>query len=177
MRISGGTLKGRRFNAPSGHVSHPMSERIKMALFNMLGDIEDLSVLDAFGGSGSLSFEAISLGAHTALVVEKDKNSHRTIQENIAELNLEEQVKAVRANVASWSENNSEEQFDLVFCDPPYDDLQLKTVDKLVKHLKPKGLMVLSHPGSRSAPTVNGVVVVDNRLYGDAALAFYRLES
>jgi 16S rRNA G966 N2-methylase RsmD len=61
-----------------------------------------------------------------------------------------------------------------VFCDPPYDKLNLEAISKLTNHLNPNGLMVLSFTGRESVPTVNGVVVVDSRIYGDAALAFYR---
>ena len=176
MRIIAGSLKGRTYDAPRGNRTHPMSDKIKNALFNMLGDVECLSVLDAFAGSGALSFEAISRGARYAQLIERDRQAFLTIEKNIQELGLEEQVKISRANVVSWSEKNPDENYDLVFCDPPYNDLQLSTVKLLVKHLKHNGLMVLSHPGSEATPTVNGVVVVDNRIYGDAALSFYRKE-
>ena len=78
---------------------------------------------------------------------------------------------------SAWDETTVLKQFDLIFADPPYHDMQLSTVMRLKKYLKPKGLMILSYSGRESAPTVNGVVVVDKRSYGDAALAFYRLDS
>ena len=82
----------------------------------------------------------------------------------------------MKAPVASWLET-TDQQFDIIFADPPYHDLQLSTVGKLQKLLKPNGLMVLSYTGKGEVPTELGVVVVDNRSYGDAVLAFYRRES
>ena len=177
MKVSGGRLRGRKFKAPSGYATHPISERVKLALFNMLGDIEGLKLFDPFGGSGAISIEAVSRGAKSAICLDRDYQAFRTISENVSELGLDDQIKVTRANAASWSDKNPDKKFDLVICEPPFNDLQPQVVDKMPRHLKPNGLMVLSHPGSGSAPTVNGVVVVDNRLYGDAALAFYRLET
>ncbi len=175
MRIVAGTLGGRFFAAPDSTATHPMAERVRGALFNSLGDISDMSVLDAFGGSGALAFEAVSRGAASALILERDKKAGRTIEENIASLDLIDQVRLIKTSASSWSDNNAEQQFDLVLCDPPYHDMQLSTVSKLFSLVKPNGLMVLSYPGRESAPTVNGVVVVDkSKSYGDAALAYYR---
>jgi 16S rRNA (guanine966-N2)-methyltransferase len=82
-------------------------------------------------------------------------------------------AKLIKASVSSWLET-SDEQFDVIFADPPYHDPQLSTVSRLFPLLKPNGLMVLSYPGRGEMPTETGVVVVDNRSYGTAALAFYR---
>ncbi len=154
-----------------------MGDRIRGALFNMLGDITDIRVLDAFAGSGSLGLEALSRGAREAVFVERDRQAQKVIQENIKTLNVGGRAKLIQASVSSWSDTSLDEKFDLIFADPPYNDLQLSTVKKLINHMQPKGLMILSYPGRESAPTVNGVVVVDKRSYGDAALAFYRLDA
>ena len=175
MRIVAGELGGRFFNGPDSTATHPMAERVRGALFNSLGHIRGMTVLDAFAGSGALAFEAVSRGAASAVVIERDKRAQKIIAQNITMLGLENRVKLIRASASSWSETNQDVQFDLVLCDPPYHDLQLSTVSKLIYHVKPNGLMVLSYPGRESAPTVNGVVVVDkSKSYGDAALAYYR---
>lgn len=174
MRVVAGDLGGRYFAGPDSAATHPMGERVRGAMFNSLGDISGYTVLDAFGGSGALAFEAISRGAASAVVCERDKRAQRIIAENIQTLGLEAQVKLIKASSGAWSDNNPDAQFDLLLCDPPYHDLQLSTVSKLTQHVKYNGLMVLSYPGRESAPTVNGVVVVDNKSYGDAALAYYR---
>src|SRR3954464_3149409 len=98
MRIIAGRLGGRQFNSPKGHRTHPMSEKGRGALFNALGDISGLTVLDAFAGSGALSFEAISRRAASVLAIDSDKNAQRAIAENIASLGLSRQVKLIKTS-------------------------------------------------------------------------------
>src|SRR5665213_172068 len=100
MRIIAGSLGGRSFTSPRSNRTHPMSDKARGGLFNALGDIDDLTILDAFAGSGALSFEAISRGAASAVAVDIDKNAYQSIQENIVSLNLKDKVKAIRANVS-----------------------------------------------------------------------------
>jgi len=177
MRVIAGSLGGRWFNVKGlGARTHPTAERVRGGLFNMLGDITGKTVFDAFAGSGAYSYEAASRGASFVLATERDRRAQRVIAENIEALELQNKVKLVRASCSAWSSTNPDVQFDIVLCDVPYDDLQFSTVALLIKHLKPNGLMVLSHPGRESSPTVNGVVVVDSSTYGDAALAIYRKE-
>jgi 16S rRNA (guanine966-N2)-methyltransferase len=173
MRVIAGYLGGRFFEAPENSATHPMSERVRGSLFNIIGDLTDKTILDPFAGSGAIAFEAISRGAKSALLLDNDKRAQRAIENNIKSLGLKQKVRLVKANSRTWSERNNDE-FDLLLVDPPYHDMQFSTVNMLVNHLKPNGLMVLSYPGRGIAPAVNGVVVVDTRLYGDAALAFYR---
>lgn len=177
IRLIAGKYGGRKLNASVTDKTHPMSERVRGSLFNILGDLTGGCVLDAFAGTGSLGLESLSRGASQAVFVEKDRVAQRVLAENIVLLGAEAQSKLIRASVFAWHQTSSNEQFDLILCDPPYHDMQLSTVSLLVQHLKPNGLMVLSHQGRESAPTVNGVVVVDKRSYGDAALAFYRIEA
>lgn len=165
-----------------------MSERIRGSLFNILGELSGLTVLDAFAGTGALGLEALSRGAAQATFIEKDRVAQKVLASNIQALGFENEAKLIRGSVAQWDESSRvvvvdnrsldpDNLFDIIFADPPYHDLQLSTVFRLTKYLKPKGLMILSYPGRESTPTVNGVVVVDNRSYGDAALAFYRLDA
>ena len=89
MRIVSGALGGRTFDAPRGHRTHPMSDKIRGALFNMLGDIEGLQVADLYSGTGAISFEAISRGASNTIAIEADKVAYATIKKNIDQLNLD----------------------------------------------------------------------------------------
>jgi 16S rRNA (guanine966-N2)-methyltransferase len=175
--VIAGLFGGRPIEAPAGFTTHPMSERMRNALFNMLGDIKGKSVLDPYAGSGAISIEAISRGAAQSVAIEKDRKAQTVIAKNIASLGLENQIQLIKANCRAWSKTSQTAQFDLIIADPPYNDINLSTVGMLTRHLKSTGSMILSHPGRESAPTVNGVVVVDNREYGDAALAIYRKES
>lgn len=176
MRVISGKLGGQQFDAPKTHRTHPMSERMRGALFNALGDIEDLTILDCFGGSGALSIEAISRGAQSSTIIEVDKTAHSTITKNIKKLGLETAIKVVRANVSSWSDNNSEAEFDLVLCNPPFDGLKVDLIQKLTKHIRVKGVLVLSWPAREAVPKLEGLQLVSEKEkdYGDALLAFYR---
>lgn len=176
IRLIAGKFGGRIIEGSGTNRTHPMGERIRGSLFNIIGgEIESAKVLDAFAGSGSLGLEAVSRGAASATFIERDRVAQNVITSNIATLGVAKETKLIKASVASWLET-AEEQFDVIFADPPYHDLQLSTVMKLTKVLKPNGLMVLSYTGRGEVPTDLGVVVVDNRKYGDAVLAFYRKE-
>lgn len=177
VRIIAGKYGGRIIDAPDRRSTHAMSERARNALFNSLGDtVAGKTVLDAFAGSGSLGFEALSRGAASAVFVEKDRIAAKIIQQNIELLKLENVSRVIKAGVAPWEATTEDEQFDLIFADPPYHDTQFSTVRKLFRLLKPNGLMVLSHPGRGEVPiqNENGIVVVDNRSYGSLHLTYFR---
>ena len=176
IRLISGTYGGRVIEGSGTKRTHPMGERIRGSLFNIIGsEIKNAVVLDAFAGSGSLGLEAISRGAKQATFIERDRVAQNVISNNIKTLGVENATKLVKAPVGTW-QNTTKEQFDIIFADPPYQDLQLSTAMSLTKLLKPNGLMVLSYTGRGEVPTELGVVVVDNRSYGDAVLAFYRKE-
>lgn len=178
IRIISGELGGRKIEAPDTGKTHPMSERIRNALFNSIAhDIAGARVLDAFAGTGAVGLEALSRGAHDVTFIERDRTAQQILAKNINALKVEERVTIFRMSVDAWLKSNPEELFDLIFADPPYDDTQFSTVSELFGLLKPNGLMVLSHPGRGEIPTKTGVVVVDNRSYGNAYLTFYRRES
>src|SRR3954471_4420017 len=99
MRIIAGNLKGREFKSPHGHRTHPMSDKMRGALFNVLGDIEGLTFLDAYAGSGALAFEAISRGAKDVVAVDKESAAQKTMSANVKDLKLDKKVKLVKANV------------------------------------------------------------------------------
>lgn len=174
MRIIAGQLRGRQFKSPRGRRSHPMSEKMRGALFNVLGDITGLSVLDAYAGSGAISYEAISRGAKHAMAIEKSVLAYRAIKQNIDALNLEGDVKATRANISTWSDNNADMEFDVVIADPPYDDIKPNVLEKLVQNLKPGGTFVLSWPGSEEVEPIKGLEIIKHTDYGDSKLVFYR---
>ena len=175
MRVIAGSLKGREIKSPSGHKTHPMSDKVRGALFNILGDIEGLSFLDIFAGSGALSIEAISRGAKSAIAIDVDRVAYSAIDHNIQELGLTKQIKAVRAHASGWSARNTEQKFDILLFDPPYDDLQINLVERLIKlHLKPDALAVLSFPGNLRPEKLAGTEIAAAKKYGDAQLVFYR---
>ena len=175
LRIITGQYKGRKLRTPDVTTTHPMGDRVRVALFNIIGDeIKDAEVLDAFAGSGSLGFEALSRGAKNVTFVENNVNAKKALVENITTLSVSDRAKIEFMAVDRYINTKSSGYYDIILVDPPYDDMQLSTVSRLAGLLKPKGLMVLSYPGKGGAPAVDGIVVVDNRGYGKAQLAFYQ---
>lgn len=178
IRLISGEYGGRVIEGSGTDRTHPMGERIRNAVFNKLShqiDFEGISVLDAFAGSGSLGLEALSRGAASAVFVERDRVAQNVISNNIKSLKVDEKATLIKAQISSWADIVTDE-FDLIFVDPPYHDPQLSTVSKIIRLLKPNGLMVLSLPSRSEVPTELGVVVVDNRSYGNAAIIYYRRE-
>jgi len=178
IRIISGKYGGRKIQAPDNSRTHPMSERIRNALFNSIGnEIEGAVVLDAFAGTGAVGLEALSRGAKKVVFVEKDRVAQKILSENIRTLEVENTTYIMRASLTNWLSTYKGDEFDVIFADPPYHDPQFSTVAKLFGLLKPGGLMVLSHPGRGEEPTGTGVIVVDHRSYGNAFLTFYRRDN
>jgi len=174
MRIIAGALGGRNFSSPHSRRTHPMSDRVRGALFNTLGDIRGLTVLDTFAGSGALGFEAVSRGVAKVILIENDKPAQQAIVTSIERLGVEDKVWLVQSSCSSWSDSNKDFTFDLVLLDPPYDDIRWLLLQKLTRHVKPGGILVLSWPGRQELPVFDELELVDAKQYGDAQLIFYR---
>lgn len=173
MRIIAGRLSGRQFASPRGHRTHPMSDKMRGALFNALGDIGGLTVLDAFAGSGALSFEAASRGAARVIAIDSDRQAQLTVSENVKSLGLKEQIKLIKASASAWL-STTEESFDVVVCDPPYDKPQPELLARLAGRVKPGGLAVFSLPPGLDLELPAAYQVLATKNYGDSKLVFYR---
>ena len=176
VRIVAGKFGGRFISAPTGSTTHPMGERVRSAMFNSLGDISEANVLDAFSGSGAIGLEALSRGAKSVVFIERDRNAIRTLRENTELLGVTEKCIVINTTVSNWLETASPDEFDVIFADPPYHKPQFPTIKRLMGLLKVGGSMILSHPGSSEVLTQDGIVVVDNRSYGNAHLTRFRRE-
>ncbi len=165
LRLTGGVFSGRKISTP-GEKTHPMGERERLALFNMLGRLTGLSVLDAFAGSGALGIEALSRGASSVVFVEKNAAAARVIRENLAALGTDGEV-----IVSDVADVELGEKFDIIIADPPYDSYDIEKVLPLASLLKDGGTLVLSHPGE--APAMGGLVLEKTRQYAAAHLSFY----
>jgi 16S rRNA (guanine966-N2)-methyltransferase len=118
LRVVAGTFKGRRLVAPRGTRTRPTADRVREALFSMLGDVGGSRVLDLYAGSGALGIEALSRGADSAVFVERDPRAVAAIRRNLASIGVEATVS--RQDVMRFLAG-ADGPFDLVFCDPPYD--------------------------------------------------------
>lgn len=175
IRIISGKFGGRQIKSPDNSKTHPMGERIRNAIFNSLGTIiQDADVLDAFAGTGAVGLEAISRGAKSATFIERDRLAQKILTQNINTVGANSQSTIIRASVSNWIKTSKDLSYDVIFADPPYYDTQFSTITSLFGLLKPNAYMILSHPGRSELPTKTGVVVVDNRSYGNAVLTFYR---
>lgn len=178
IRVIAGKYGGRKLDAPDRTSTHAMSERARNAMFNVLGEkVQGAHVLDAFAGSGSIGIEALSRGATDCVFIEKDRIAAKIIRNNLQQLAAEKDGRVIATTVSNWLTTTKETSFDLIFADPPYHDPQFSTVERLFGLLKPGALMVLSHPGKGEVPSKTGVVVVDNRSYGNLYLTFYRRDA
>jgi len=174
MRIIAGELGGRNFDSPHGNRTHPMSDKMRGALFNALGDIHRLTVLDVFSGSGAISFEALSRGAVHATAVEIDKEAYRTIRQNSELLGVTDRIDIVMARASGWSLRRQHLLFDIIICDPPYDNLQIPALQKLCRHMKASSIFVLSWPGKEDLPLLPALKVIKQNQHGDGQLIFYK---
>ncbi len=123
MRVIAGELGGRRLQAPRGRATRPTSDRVREALFAMLGELDCLRVLDLFAGSGALGIEALSRGAGRAVFVERDPAALRALSANLDALGLSSarvEVRRADALAALESARRRQETYDLLFIDPPY---------------------------------------------------------
>ena len=120
LRITGGDLGGRRIRVPRGSRDlRPTTERVREAIFSILRDVSGARVLDLFCGTGALGIEAISRGAAEATLVDTRPAAARR---NLEALGLEGRARTIRSDAARFLRRAEEGSFDLVFCDPPYDD-------------------------------------------------------
>ena len=166
VRIPSGYYKGRKIATPGGK-THPMSERARLALFNMvLEDVPGARVLDAYAGSGALGIEAMSRGASEVEFIEKSPTVAKNISSNLRELGLKARVFTGDAANFTMSEG-----FDLILADPPYDDFDLSGVEYLAGFLKNGGVLALSHP--EEAPIIPEMKLMKSRKYAGAHISVY----
>ncbi|ADU51047.1 methyltransferase [Thermaerobacter marianensis DSM 12885] len=187
MRVTGGRWRGRPLRVPAGRQVRPTTDRVRQALFNILGPaVEGARVLDLFAGTGSLAIEALSRGAREALLVEADRRVVALLGRNLRELGLGPEQGAVVwrqdvfAAIAKLADGRR--VFDLILADPPYrQGVAPRVVQALGEGrvLAPGGWLVVEHDPREALPDRAGgeagvLVQVDARRYGDTALAFYR---
>jgi 16S rRNA (guanine966-N2)-methyltransferase len=170
VRIVAGSRKGHRIEAPKGLATRPTSDRVRENAFNLIGPVDDASVLDLFAGSGAMGLEALSRGAASCVFVESDRDACRAINANLDKLRLNATVLCQDALRALAAESRT---YDLVLCDPPYDYQQH---DRLAPHLArvlaPDGLLVYE-TAARDQPDVTGLETRTSRKYGAARLTLF----
>lgn len=170
-RLIGGTAGGRRIAVPPTG-TRPTSDRVREALFSLLearGAIDDAQVLDLFAGSGALGLEALSRGASTAVLVERDPRACGVITSNASVAGVRGAV--VRRSAVTAFLRRPAGPVDLVFVDPPYADPVDDVLALLVPWLAPGALVVVERDVRSPAPVwPAGVEPEEPRRYGETAL-------
>jgi 16S rRNA (guanine966-N2)-methyltransferase len=175
LRIVAGTRGGRRIETPPGRSTRPTSDRVREALFAILGPIDDAHVLDLYAGSGALGIEALSRGAASATFVDSDARAVATIRANLESLDLDGQVQ--RRDAFAWlrSAASASQAFGLVFADPPYSSASLTAgrLSELLPPLLSENSLTVTESDKRDPLTLT-MPLVDERTYGDTRIAIHR---
>ena len=168
MKITGGTLRGRIVPGAVPKGVRPTSSRVREAMFSMIGqDLDGVTVLDGFGGSGLLTFEAVSRGAKVT-TVERNRGVIRQLRERAAALGvpLDLRIGDARDTLASGN-------WDIVILDPPYADDPVDWVSAGASATD--SMLVIEHAAGTVMPAAVGNLVLDRtRRYGDSTLTIYR---
>ena len=176
MRIISGKFKGRIINAPK-HI-RPTQDNVKKGLFDILGDMQGLSFLELYAGSGSVGIEALSLGAGEAVFVEQDRACVKQLKENLAFLGLPDEG-IIPLDVAQGVEiiRKRGKIFDVIFLDPPYyKEIAKKTLQILeaCDILGARGFIIIQHFKKDILPETTGKLSLFRQVkYGDTVLSFY----
>lgn len=181
MRIIAGEARSRIIKTPVGRDTRPTLDRVRESLFNILQPYtRDAHVLDLFAGSGALAFEALSRGAHSAVLVDVSKEANSVQHLNARALGFKDRARILLCDWKQALEQLSCEkaQFDLVFLDPPYQMPDLSCVaEKLLalSLLNEDALVVVEHDEAKTPLFGEGFLQVDKRRYGKAGIAFYTI--
>jgi 16S rRNA (guanine966-N2)-methyltransferase len=172
VRIVAGEFKGRRLHAPKGQRTRPTADRVREALFSILGPVDGLRVLDLFAGSGALGIEALSRGAGAATFVDSDPGAVEAIERNLAAVGVEAPVH--KRDVLAFLADH-DEHYDLVLIDPPY-----SSAGRLVGSLSERLPGVVTEnarivtESDKRAPLELDLSLDDERTYGDTRIAIHR---
>jgi 16S rRNA (guanine(966)-N(2))-methyltransferase RsmD len=178
MRVVAGTAKGIRLQAVPGTATRPISDRVKEALFDILGaDVVDARILDLFAGTGSVGIEALSRGAAEAVFVERQSKAVSIIHGNLRRTGLQSAGRVIRADVFKFLTGEAS-PFDLIYVAPPqYRSLWSRTLRQIVTNpgwLVEGGLVIVQiFPKEFQPLTLTGLRLADQRKYGSTLLCFY----
>lgn len=171
-----GEFGGRRLASARAPGLRPTADRVREALFSILGAaVDDARVLDLYAGTGALALEAISRGARSATCVERSAGALRALERNVRDLGLESRVRIERQDALTYARGlgGERDRFDLVFCDPPYAEGLEPIVEHVVEREWWTTAAVVEHAASRP-PSACAGLDADTRRYGDTGLTIFR---
>jgi 16S rRNA (guanine966-N2)-methyltransferase len=181
LRIIAGEAKGRSIISPLSKGTRPTSDRVKESLFNILGSrIPDSKVLDLFAGTGNLGLESISRGAEHCIFIDNNKESIKTIYENIRLLKYEGFCEVYLNDALSALSvlHRRGLVFDIIFVDPPYHMDMIPGIIECIMStsiLKEGGIIAAEHDTKDIVPdNILNAVKFKSSVYGDTILSFYK---
>jgi len=177
MRLTGGALGGRRLVAPRGERTRPTSDRVREALFAILGPLDGANVLDLFAGSGALGLEALSRGATEATFVDAAPAAVRAVRRNLEALDLRGEVRRADARAFLRNAQSRGRSYDLILLDPPYRlaaGLGRELSEAVPPVLKASGRVVVE--SDRRSPLELELPLLDERRYGDTLISIHESE-
>ena len=175
MRVIAGRLGGRTLTTPRGRNTRPTSDRVREALFSILGSVDGARVLDLFAGSGALAIEALSRGAGDATLVDSAPGAVAAIRANLEALGLEADVRRQTARAFLQSARVSARQYDLVFVDPPYRQAGSlgRELSRILEPVLAAGARVVAESDRRAPLSLEGLSLADERRYGDTLIRIF----
>lgn len=183
IRVISGSAKGRRLKLVPGDSTRPVMDRVKEALFNIIGrDVQDSTWLDLFAGTGSIGIEALSRGGSKAVFVELAKPAIQTIQANLEVTRLQDKGVIRRGDVFEFLRSKTAGAFDFVYIAPPqYKGLWQKTLALLDENpawTHPDSTIIVQiDPTELEELPLNRLEAFDQRRYGNTLLWFFRIIS
>lgn len=182
MRVITGSARGRKLFGPKSDLIRPAIDKVKQAVFNILGDTSGLRVLDLFAGTGSMGIEALSRGATQATFVDQLPEAIQLIKKNLEMCQFLDRSEIVKMNIPPPIYLPSplptrEGKHDLIFVDPPYDkELVNPTLQWLAnqKLLAPSGIVVVEHSPRELIHPLPNLQVYDERKYGQTLISFLK---
>jgi 16S rRNA (guanine(966)-N(2))-methyltransferase RsmD len=174
VRVIAGTYGGRPLQAPKGSATRPTSDRVREALFSILGGVAGQRVLDLYAGSGALAIEALSRGAAEATLVDSARAAIATIEGNLERLGITAEVVSADALKFCQRARRAACQYDLVLLDPPYRHGS-PLGEELTTALEPllaAGARVITESDRRN-PLALGLPLLDERRYGDTLIQIH----
>jgi 16S rRNA (guanine(966)-N(2))-methyltransferase RsmD len=179
IRVIAGTAKGRRLKMVRGDSTRPVMDRVKQAVFNIIGSgITDSAFLDLFGGTGSVGIEALSRGAARAVFVESNQLALQTIRANLEITGFSQRARVIRGDALDDLKAKPDAGYDYIYIAPPqYQSLWIKSlslIDARPEWLNPDGWAIVQiDPVEYTEQPVVNMMLIDQRKYGSTLLCFY----
>ena len=184
MRIIAGKLKGTTLHLPQNKITRPLKDRARESIFNLMihsnkmsFQFEKSNILDLYAGTGSLGLECLSRQARSVCFIEKEKETIKILEKNIEKLKIKKNVDIFFDDVFNVIKKRSmfKSNFDLIFCDPPFKDLNIEKLIQLICNnnvLRKDGILVLHRNKNTKEKLPNYFIIIDERIYGISKVTF-----